>query len=66
MLEYIFFDERPWRRFIEFLDEQKLAPIISHGPEEWVVGLPEDLDDELDARIEAFYDEMLAYNEALV
>ncbi len=66
MLEYIFFDERPWRRFIDYLESLQLEPQASSGDEGWLVGLPEDLDDELDAKIEAFYDRMLEMNESLV
>jgi hypothetical protein len=66
MLEYIFFDERPWRLFIDFLESLGLEPEASVGDEGWLVGLPEDLDDELDAKIEAYYDQMLEMNESLV
>ena len=66
MLEYIFFDERPWRRFIDYLESQGLSPESSSGDEGWLVALPEDLDDSLDERIEAYYDQMLEMNEALV
>jgi len=66
MLEYIFFDERPWQGFCEFLRAQGLQPLTSRGDEGWLVALPEDLDDDLNERIEASYDELLDYNEALV
>jgi hypothetical protein len=66
MLEYIFFDERPWRRFIDFLESLDLEPESASGDEGWLVALPEDLDDELDEKIEAFYDQMLEMNESLV
>jgi hypothetical protein len=66
MLEYIFFDERPWRRFIDYLRSLGLEPEASSGDDGWLVGLPEDLDDELDAKIEAYYDQMLELNESLV
>jgi len=66
MLEYIFFDERPWRRFIDYLESLGLAPQASSGDEGWLVALPEDLDDETDGRIEAYYDQMLEMNESLV
>ncbi|RLJ18677.1 hypothetical protein DJ030_11590 [bacterium endosymbiont of Escarpia laminata] len=66
MLEYIFFDERPWRRFIEFLQDQEMVPETSKDDEGWLVMLPEDIDDDLNDRVEAFYDKMLDFNEILV
>lgn len=65
MLEYIFFDERPWMRFVEFLKEKGLAPDSAHEEQGYLVMLPEDTDDDLMDEIEAFYDEMLDMNEAL-
>ena len=66
MLEYIFFDERPWRRFIDYLESLGLTPQASSNEEGWLVALPEDLDDALDEKIEVFYDRMLEMNESLV
>jgi hypothetical protein len=66
MLEYIFFDERPWRRFIDYLESLGLTPQASSNEEGWLAALPEDLDDALDEKIEAFYDQMLEMNESLV
>jgi len=66
MLEYIFFDERPWRQFIDYLQSLGLEPKASSGDEGWLVALPEDLDDDLDEKIEAYYDRMLEMNESLV
>ncbi len=40
MLEYIFFDERLWRRFIDYLESLQLEPQASSGDEGWLVGLP--------------------------
>lgn len=66
MLEYIFFNEHPWRRFMEYLEALELSPVVSKGDEGWLVGLPEDIDDALFDRIETYYDEMLEFNERLV
>lgn len=66
MLEYIFFDERPWRRFIDYLESLGLEPQSSTADDGWLVALPEDLDDELDEKIEAYYEQMLEINESLV
>jgi hypothetical protein len=66
MLEYIFFDERPWRQFIDYLESLGLQPTYSSGDQGWLVALPEDLDDALDEKVEAYYDRMLEMNESLV
>ncbi|MES9931491.1 MAG: hypothetical protein ABW162_01650 [Candidatus Sedimenticola sp. PURPLELP] len=65
MLEYIFFDERPWNRFTEFLQQKGLSPQAEHEEQGYMVRLPEDTDDELMDGIEDFYDEMLDMNQAL-
>ncbi|MCU7945645.1 MAG: hypothetical protein KZQ72_03205, partial [Candidatus Thiodiazotropha sp. (ex Cardiolucina cf. quadrata)] len=65
MLEYIFFDERPWQGFIDYLIQLGLKPVATSNEEGWLVSLPEDLDDALDEKIETYYDQMLTMNEAL-
>ncbi|MCU7930828.1 MAG: hypothetical protein KZQ90_08510 [Candidatus Thiodiazotropha sp. (ex Codakia rugifera)] len=66
MLEYIFFDERPWQGFIDYLKKLGLKPLATSAEEGWLVALPEDLDDAMDEKIEAYYDKMLTLNEALI
>lgn len=65
MLEYIFFDERPWQQFITFLEGKGLQPLSASENQGFMVRLPEDTDDNLMDDIEAYYDEMLDMNEAL-
>ena len=65
MLEYIFFDERPWRKFADYLRQMGLDPLSASEDQGFMVRLPEDTDDDLMERIEAYYDEMLDMNEAL-
>lgn len=65
MLEYIFFDERPWQQFINFLEEKGLQPLSASEDQGFMVRLPEDTDDSLMDDIETYYDEMLDMNEAL-
>ena len=64
--EYFFFDERPRQRLIGVLRAEHLEPDLSRGDGGRLVALAEEIDDELDARIEAFYDEMPDYNQRLV
>jgi hypothetical protein len=65
MLEYIFFDERPWQLFIDYLMEKGLQPLSAQEDQGFMVRLPEETDDALMDDIEAYYDEMLDMNEAL-
>lgn len=65
MLEYVFFDQRPYERFLDFVAKLELEIETSQGDEIFEVRLPEGLDDDLSDRIEAFYDEMMAYNQSL-
>ncbi|MBT3059017.1 MAG: hypothetical protein G8D61_04420 [gamma proteobacterium symbiont of Ctena orbiculata] len=63
MLDYILFDERSWRDFIDYLRQLGLEPEVSVGDEGWLVALPEDLDEAIDAKIEACYDRLLDRDE---
>lgn len=65
MLEYVFFDQRPFQRFVEFLSQQGLKPGTRIADELYEVQLPEDLDEQLNESIESFYDEMLEFNQQL-
>lgn len=65
MLEYVFFDQRPFQQFLEFLHQQELEPGTRIADELYEVQLPEDLDEQLSERIEKFYDEMLELNQQL-
>jgi hypothetical protein len=66
MLEYIFFDEVPWCHFVDYLRKQGLALETLKREGEWLVYIQEDLDEDLDDKIEAYYDECLEMNENLV
>ncbi|MET0067709.1 MAG: hypothetical protein ABW076_15300 [Candidatus Thiodiazotropha sp.] len=66
MLEYVFFHETPWQSFVEFAKRQGLSPETSAEDGEWMVMLPEDLDEALDELIEAEYERCLEMNEHLV
>jgi len=65
MLEYVFFNQKPFDQFVEFLRKQALNPVTRIDDELYEVQLPEDLDEQLSDRIESFYDEMLELNQQL-
>jgi hypothetical protein len=66
MLEYIFFDERPWGDFIDYLQQLGLEVETARGEEDWMVYVSEDLDDELDDKIEFCYEQLLDENDSLM
>lgn len=70
MLEYIFFHEEPLSRFKAFLASHEI-PILKQDLDETditatTVFLQDDLDDEVETKIEDFYDEMMSLNEKLI
>ncbi|RLW68612.1 MAG: hypothetical protein B6D71_13260 [gamma proteobacterium symbiont of Stewartia floridana] len=66
MLEYVFFDQRPWQEFVDYLKQLGLAIETARDDEEWLVYVPEELDDETDEKIEARYETLLEMNEHLI
>jgi hypothetical protein len=66
MLEYIFFDERPWGDFIDYLQQLGLEVETAQGEEDWMVYVSEDLDEDLDDKIESCYEQLLDENDTLM
>ncbi|MEJ2620865.1 MAG: hypothetical protein P8163_11520 [Candidatus Thiodiazotropha sp.] len=66
MLEYIFFDQRPWQDFIDYVTRLGVPVESAQDDEEWLVYLPEELDDEIDEMVEARYEILLEMNERLI
>ncbi|MEW8628306.1 MAG: hypothetical protein AB2551_21365 [Candidatus Thiodiazotropha sp.] len=66
MLEYVFFDQRPWQDFIDYLKHLGVTLETARDDEEWLVYVPEELDDETDEKIEARYEILLEQNEQLI
>ncbi len=62
MLEYVFFDHRPYERFLEYLRGQGVDPKTKTEDDLYEVHVPENLDEELGESIENFYDEMMDLN----
>ena len=65
MLEYVFFDRRPFDRFIGRVRALGLDPVCRQADEQLEVGLPDDLDDSLAEQLEAYYEEMMELNRQL-
>ncbi len=69
-LEFIFFHDQPYLRFLEFL-QQKNVPLLNEtkditNVEGRVVVIEDNLDELLYDEIEAFYEEMMTLNQKLV
>jgi hypothetical protein len=66
MLEYVFFDQRPWQDFIDYVTRLGVPVETDQDDEEWLVYLPEELDDETDEMVEARYEILFEMNERLI
>jgi hypothetical protein len=66
MLEYVFFDQRSWQDFIDYVTRLGVPVETDQDDEEWLVYLPEELDDETDEMIEARYEFLFEMNERLI
>lgn len=62
MLEYIFFHEKPFNLFVEWLKTQSLTPEVNIEDDNYEVSLPDDIYDELADAIEEKYDELMEMN----
>jgi hypothetical protein len=65
MLEFVFFDPRPCQRFADFLRVRDVSVEKLEDGESCGVGIPEDTDDNLMDKIEACYEEMMAFDQEL-
>ncbi len=66
MLEYIFFNQAPFDRFVAHLRELGVSPSTAIGDEGWLVAVPEDLDERVGEQVESFYDRLMDADRELV
>lgn len=59
MLEYVFFDEVPCKKFVVFLNQKGIEHQPPAGDEVMLVAIPEDLDESVITEVESYYDEMM-------
>ena len=64
MLEYVFFDPRTRRQFVDFVERRGLVVQQGEDDESYGVAIPEDIDDALLEAIEARYDELMALDQS--
>lgn len=65
MLEYVFFHEKPFNLFVDWLKEQSLSPEVKIEDDNFEISLPDDMDDDLIDAIEEKYDELMEMNRQL-
>jgi hypothetical protein len=65
MLEYIFFEQRPWQDFVDYLQFLGLEVETARDDGGWLVYVSEDLDDDIDEKVEVRYEELLEESEFL-
>lgn len=65
MLDYIFFHQIPFDRFVAFLEEKGVRPETECSDDGFEVSVSEDLDDALSDEVEGRYDELMALNQEL-
>ena len=65
MLEYIFFHQTPFEKFVDFLREKGVEPETQREDDNYEVRLPEDIEEALGDAIEQRYDELMELNQEL-
>ena len=65
MLEYVLFDKKPFQIFIDWLKEKAVAHEVAMEEGNYLIQVPEDLDDDLLEAVEEKYDECMDMNEEL-
>jgi len=67
MLEYVFFDQRPFEQFSDYVKGLNLTPECRvTGQDEYLIELPDDLDDTVIDQVEAHYEKMMGISEDLM
>ena len=65
MLDYVFFDERPYTLFLDVLKGLGLTPVTKTEEGMFEASLSDDLDDDLAQKVEVEYDRLLDMNREL-
>jgi len=67
MLEYVFFDPQPFDRFADYVKGLGLKPECRVSDrDEYLVELPDDLDEAVTEQVEAYYEKMMGLSEELM
>lgn len=65
MLEYVFFHQKPFDLFVEFLKQQHLVVETSQNDDIYEIRISDDLGDDLSEKIETEYDRLMQMNHEL-
>lgn len=66
MLEYILFHEKPFQLFIDWLQAKGISPETEIEADNYLIKIPEDLDDNLLDDVDEKYDALMDMNQQLV
>lgn len=66
MLEYILFHEKPFQLFIEWLQAKGISPDTEIEDDNYLIKIPEDLDDDLLDEVDEKYDVLMDMNQQIV
>ena len=66
MLEYILFHEKPFQLFIDWLQSKGISPETEIDEDNYLIKIPEDLDDDLQGEIDEKYDALMDMNQQMV
>lgn len=66
MLQYIFFHEKPYQIFIDWLKQKDITAEGKNSSEGYEIRIPEEMDEALGDEIDDKYDELLDFNQELM
>ena len=66
MLEYILFHEKPFQLFIDWLRAKGISPDTEIEDDNYLIKIPEDLDDDLLDEVDEKYDALMDMNQKIV
>lgn len=66
MLEYILFHEKPFQLFIDWLQAKGISPDTEIEDDNYLIIIPEDLDDDLLDEVDEKYDVLMDMNQQIV
>ncbi|MES0328383.1 MAG: hypothetical protein ABUK13_09365 [Gammaproteobacteria bacterium] len=66
MLEYILFHEKPFQLFIDWLQAKGISPDTEIEDDNYLIKIPEDLDDDLLDEVDEKYDVLMDMNQQIV